>query len=186
MAAFQFAATSGLKDWLPEKLPFSRMQRSLVYARSKKEPDQRPFGTLLDTYSNGYEFMGHSVIPAPVADSVSFRIRIGNDQCSKPYMGSVLNISAMSFGSLSANAVRALNKGASLGGFAQDTGEGSVSRYHREHGGDLVWQIASGYFGCRDENGGFSPERFNEHATDIQIKMIEVTSSGPQRPGFRS
>lgn len=166
-----------------EKLPFSRMQRALVYSRSKKEPDQRPFGTLVDTYSTGYEFMGHSLVPAPVADPASFRVRIGNDQCLKPYLGSVLNISAMSFGSLSANAIMALNKGALLGGFAQDTGEGSISVYHREHGGDLVWQIASGYFGCRNDDGSFNPDRFKAQAADDQIKMIEIKLSQGAKPG---
>ncbi|HET8728109.1 MAG TPA: FMN-binding glutamate synthase family protein [Alphaproteobacteria bacterium] len=166
-----------------ERLPFSRMQRSLVYARAKQEPDQRPFGTILDTGADGYEFIGHSVRPAPLADPSTFRTVIGNDQCRQPYSGSVLNISAMSFGSLSANAIMALNKGASIGGFAQDTGEGSVSPYHRRYGGDLIWQIASGYFGCRNEDGTFSPERFAAQAADDQIKMIEVKLSQGAKPG---
>jgi glutamate synthase domain-containing protein 2 len=166
-----------------EKLPFSRTQRALVYARAKNEADQRPFGTILDTYLSGYEFMGHSVRPVPVPDPSSFRITIGNDQCLKPYSGSVFNISAMSFGALSANAVMALNKGARIGGFAQDTGEGSISRYHREHGGDLIWQIASGYFGCRNAEGGFSPEKFAKQAADDQVKMIELKLSQGAKPG---
>lgn len=166
-----------------EKLPFSRMQRSLVYARAKQEQDQRPFGTVLDTRAEGYEFIGHSVRPAPLADPTTFRTTIGNDQCRQSYSGSVLNISAMSFGSLSGNAIMALNKGAKLGGFAQDTGEGSVSPYHRRHGGDLVWQIASGYFGCRNEDGSFSPDRFAAQAADDRIKMIEVKLSQGAKPG---
>ena len=166
-----------------EKLPFSRTERSLIYARSKNEPDQRPFGTLVDSYSTGHEFLGHSIHPAPVADPASFRIMIGNDQCAKPYSGSVFNISAMSFGALSGNAILALNKGAKIGGFAQDTGEGGISPYHRRHGGDLIWQIASGYFGCRNEDGSFSPQRFAELAADDQIKMIEIKLSQGAKPG---
>jgi glutamate synthase domain-containing protein 2 len=166
-----------------EKLPFSRTQRSLVYARAKNDPDQRPFGTIADTYAPGYEFMGHSISTAPVPDPSTFRIRIGSDQCLKPYDGSVLNISAMSFGALSANAIMSLNKGARIGGFAQDTGEGSISPYHREHGGDLVWQIASGYFGCRNGDGSFSEEKFARQAADDQVKMIEVKLSQGAKPG---
>lgn len=166
-----------------EKLPFSRTQRALVYARAKNEPDQRPFGTILDTYLSGYEFIGHSVRPVPVPDPSSFRITIGNDQCRQPYSGSVFNISAMSFGALSAHAVMALNKGAKIGGFAQDTGEGSISPYHREHGGDLIWQIASGYFGCRNADGSFSPEKFAKQAADDQVKMIELKLSQGAKPG---
>jgi glutamate synthase domain-containing protein 2 len=166
-----------------EQLPFSRTQRALVYARSKNEPDQRPFGTILDTYLSGYEFMGHSARPVPVSDPSTFRITIGNEQCRQPYSSSVFNISAMSFGALSANAVRALNKGAKIGGFAQDTGEGSISPYHREHGGDLIWQIASGYFGCRNTDGTFSPEKFAKQAEDPQVKMIELKLSQGAKPG---
>jgi glutamate synthase domain-containing protein 2 len=145
-----------------EKLPFSRTQRSLVYARAKNDPDQRPFSARSPTST------------APVPDPSTFRIRIGSDQCLKPYDGSVLNISAMSFGALSANAIMSLNKGARIGGFAQDTGEGSISPYHREHGGDLVWQIASGYFGCRNGDGSFSEEKFARQAADDQVKMIRL------------
>lgn len=166
-----------------EELPFSRTERSLVYQRAKGEPDQRPFGTLLDVYGERYEFIGHSVQPAPVQDPGSFRIRVGNEQCSRPYSASVLNISAMSFGSLSANAIRALNKGAKLGGFAHDTGEGSFSVYHQENGGDIVWQIASGYFGCRTDEGTFDPDKFAARAADPQIKMIELKLSQGAKPG---
>jgi glutamate synthase domain-containing protein 2 len=166
-----------------DKLPFSRAERSLVYQRAKNEPDQRPFGTILDTYADDYEFIGHSIRPAPIQDPQSFRITIGNEQCAKPYSGSVLNISAMSFGALSGNAIQALNRGAKLGGFAQDTGEGSISPYHREYGGDLVWQIASGYFGCRNPDGSFSAEKFAAQAASDQVKMIELKLSQGAKPG---
>ncbi|WP_018184241.1 FMN-binding glutamate synthase family protein [Kaistia granuli] len=166
-----------------DKLPFSRAERSLVYQRAKNDPDQRPFGTILDTYANGYEFIGHSIRPAPIQDPQSFRITIGNEQCTKPYSCSVLNISAMSFGALSGNAIQALNRGAKLGGFAQDTGEGSISAHHREFGGDLVWQIASGYFGCRNPDGSFSAEKFAAQAASDQVKMIELKLSQGAKPG---
>ncbi len=163
--------------------PFSRSQRSLVYARAKNEGSERPFGTLLDVYRSGYEFIGHSTNPAKPGDPKSFRLTIGNEQCAKPYSSSVFNISAMSFGSLSAAAVRALNKGARLGGFAQDTGEGSISPYHREFGGDLIWEIGSGYFGCRTADGRFDPERFAQQAIGDQVKMIEIKLSQGAKPG---
>lgn len=143
--------------------PFSRSQRSLVYMRSKGEPGERPFGTLLDVYREGYEFIAHSMSPAKISDPKSFRITIGGDQCARPYSASVFNISAMSFGSLSANAIRALNIGAREGGFYHDTGEGSISPYHRE-GGDIVWEVASGYFGCRTADGHFDPDKFAAQA----------------------
>lgn len=166
-----------------DKAPFSRAQRSLVYARAKNESSDRAFGTLVDVYQNGYEFIAHSTRPAPVADPATFRIPIGGHDGAPPYMASIFNISAMSFGSLSANAIRALNKGARLGGFAHDTGEGSISPYHREHGGDLIWEIGSGYFGCRTADGRFNPVRFAERAADPQIKMIELKLSQGAKPG---
>lgn len=166
-----------------DRTPFSRAQRSLVYARAKDELGDRAFGTLLDVYENGYEFIAHSTRPAPVADPASFRIPIGGHEGAAPYMASVFNISAMSFGSLSANAIRALNKGAKLGNFAHDTGEGSISPYHREHEGDLIWEIGSGYFGCRTADGMFDPVRFAEQAADPQIRMIEVKLSQGAKPG---
>jgi len=166
-----------------DRTPFSRAQRSLVYARAKNESSDRAFGTLIDVYQNGYEFIAHSTRPAPVADPATFRIPIGGHDGGDPYMASIFNISAMSFGSLSANAIRALNKGAKLGGFAHDTGEGGISRYHREHGGDLIWEIGSGYFGCRTADGRFDPGRFAEQATDPQIRMIEVKLSQGAKPG---
>ncbi|HYI40440.1 MAG TPA: FMN-binding glutamate synthase family protein [Allosphingosinicella sp.] len=166
-----------------DEAPFSRSQRSLVYARSKDEGSERAFGTQLDVYENGYEFMAHSTRPAPAADPESFRIPIGGGQCAKPYSASIFNISAMSFGSLSANAIRALNKGAKLGGFAQDTGEGSISRYHKEHGGDLIWELGSGYFGCRTADGHFDPAGFEEKAASDQVRMIEIKLSQGAKPG---
>ena len=166
-----------------EQAPFSRSQRSLVYARSKNEGSELAFGTLLDVYDDGYEFMAHSTRPAPPADPATFRIPIGGEGCERPYSASIFNISAMSFGSLSANAILALNKGARLGGFAHDTGEGSISRYHREHGGDLIWELGSGYFGCRTADGHFDPVSFREKAAAEQVRMIEIKLSQGAKPG---
>nr|WP_047169208.1 FMN-binding glutamate synthase family protein [Sphingomonas sp. Y57] len=166
-----------------EQTPFSRSQRALVYARSKNESSERAFGTLQNVYADGYEFIAHSVRPAPVADPTTFRLEIGGDQCTQRYSASIFNISAMSFGSLSANAIRALNKGAKMGGFAHDTGEGSISPYHREAGGDLIWEIGSGYFGCRTADGNFDASRFAEQAADPQVKMIEIKMSQGAKPG---
>src|SRR6478735_8520560 len=166
-----------------EAVPFSRNQRSLVYMRAKGEVGERPFGTLLDVYRDDYEFIGHSARPADVSDPASFRILIGGPQCAKPYSASVLNISAMSFGSLSANAIRALNAGAAKGRFYHDTGEGGISPYHRENGGDIVWEIGSGYFGCRNRDGSFNPEEFARVASDDQIKMVELKVSQGAKPG---
>jgi glutamate synthase domain-containing protein 2 len=163
--------------------PFSRSQRSLVYRRAKGLAGERPFGTLLDVYRDGYEFIGHSSVPVQAADPETFRIQIGGPACAKPYCGSVYNISAMSFGSLSANAIRALNAGAKRGGFSHDTGEGSISPYHREMGGDIVWEVASGYFGCRTPDGRFDPERFATQAAADQVKMIEIKLSQGAKPG---
>jgi glutamate synthase domain-containing protein 2 len=163
--------------------PFSRSQRSIVYQRAKGEAGEHPFGTLLDVYRDGYEFVGHSMIPAAAADPETFRITIGGSQCAKPYSASVFNISAMSFGSLSANAIRALNIGAQKGGFSHDTGEGSISTYHREGGGDIVWEVASGYFGCRNDQGRFDPDKFAVQAQTDQVKMIEIKLSQGAKPG---
>ncbi len=164
-----------------EDVPFSRQQRALVYQRAKNEMDVVPFGTLRSTYAVDYEWINHSLAPTQIVDH-DFRVLVGPD-CARPYSASVFNISAMSFGSLSANAVRALNEGARRGGFYHDTGEGSISPYHRENGGDLVWEIGSGYFGCRDERGGFSEERFVANATLDQVKMIEIKLSQGAKPG---
>ncbi|WP_428416395.1 FMN-binding glutamate synthase family protein [Methylibium sp.] len=164
-----------------EAAPFSRQQRSLVYQRAKGEPDKRPFGTQHDVGAEGYEWINHSIAPTTIA-SHDFRITVGGDR-AQPYSASIFNISAMSFGALSANAILALNAGAKRGGFAHDTGEGSISRYHREHGGDLIWEIGSGYFGCRHDDGSFSEERFAETARDPQVKMIELKLSQGAKPG---
>jgi len=164
-----------------DEVPFSRQQRALVYQRAKNEMDVVPFGTLHSAYRIDYEWINHSVAPAKI-DSHDFRVTIGA-QCKQPYSASVFNISAMSFGALSANAIRALNEGARRGHFYHDTGEGSISPYHREMGGDLVWEIGSGYFGCRDEQGAFDPQRFVASAADPQVKMIEVKLSQGAKPG---
>ncbi len=165
-----------------EETPFSRVQRSIVYQRSKNALDKRPFGTQLDVYAPQYEWINHSIAPARI-DTHDFRVGIGGDACLQPYSASVFNISAMSFGSLSANAILALNEGARRGRFFHDTGEGSISRYHREHGGDLVWEIGSGYFGCRNDDGSFNAERFVANAGDKQVKMIEIKLSQGAKPG---
>ncbi|MED5524252.1 FMN-binding glutamate synthase family protein [Gallaecimonas pentaromativorans] len=166
-----------------EKLPFSRAQRSLVYARAKNEGGEKAFGTLVDVYKPGFEFIGHSMRPLPVKDPIEFRVQIGGPQCRQPYSASIFNISAMSFGALSANAIRALNKGAKMGNFAHDTGEGSISPYHREFCGDLIWELGSGYFGCRNDQGGFDPHKFESQAQDPQVKMIEIKLSQGAKPG---
>ena len=166
-----------------EQLPFSRTQRSLVYARAKSQTSDRPFGTLKDVNQTGYEFISHSMLPVVPGNPDEFRVQVGGPQCSQPYSASIFNISAMSFGSLSANAILALNKGAQLGNFAHDTGEGSISPYHLQHGGDLIWELGSGYFGCRDDNGAFDPQRFAEQARRPQVKMIELKLSQGAKPG---
>lgn len=165
-----------------DELPFSRQQRAIVYQRAKQELDKRPFGTQGNVYANNYEWMNHSLQPQPEATE-AFRIHVGGKQCSKPYQAAVFNISAMSFGALSANAIRALNLGAKKGGFYHDTGEGSISRYHLEHGGDLVWNIGSGYFGCRNDDGTFSEQNFKENAQRDSVKMIELKLSQGAKPG---
>ncbi len=164
-----------------EATPFSRSQRSLVYQRAKGDPDKRPFGTQLDVHAEGYEWMNHSIAPSTVA-SHDFRITVGPDT-AQPYAMSVFNISAMSFGALSANAILALNKGAKMGGFAHDTGEGSISIHHRVHGGDLIWEVGSGYFGCRNDDGSFSAEKFAANACEPQVKLIEIKLSQGAKPG---
>jgi glutamate synthase domain-containing protein 2 len=165
-----------------EKIPFSRAQRSLAYQRAKNVIDKRAYGTQLDVYEMHYEWVNHSLNPTTIKNH-DFRITIGEGQCSQPYSASVFNISAMSFGALSANAVLALNKGALKGKFAHDTGEGSISRYHRLHGGDLIWEIGSGYFGCRNLDGTFNEEKYAENARSPQVKMIELKISQGAKPG---
>ena len=165
-----------------DKIPFSREDRALVYQRAKGDEDKRPFGTTENVYGSGYAWMTHSATPVAIADT-DFRVRVGGPDCRQPYEASLYNISAMSFGALSGSAILALNTGARKGGFAHDTGEGSISRYHRQGGGDLIYQVASGYFGCRNDEGGFSPERFAEQAADPQVKMIEIKLSQGAKPG---
>jgi glutamate synthase domain-containing protein 2 len=162
--------------------PFSHDERELVYARAHATEDAHPFGTELDVYSGEYEWLAHSMAPRQTAPADS-RVTVGGDQCRQPYSASRLNISAMSFGALSANAIEALNLGAKIGGFYHDTGEGGLSPYHAKHGGDLVWEIGSGYFGCRDGEGRFDPARFRDRAAHDQVKMVEIKLSQGAKPG---
>jgi glutamate synthase domain-containing protein 2 len=162
-------------------VPFSREERSVVYQRAKKEIDTLPFGTQKNVYAEGYEWVGHSLKPSHLKDS-DLRVLIGGADCQKPYSASLLNISAMSFGSLSTNAVMALNGGAKDGGFAHNTGEGGLSPYHLKNGGDLIWQIGTGYFGCRNHDGTFSLEKFAKNAQREQVKMIEIKLSQGAKP----
>lgn len=163
-------------------MPFPRDKRAIVYQRAKRDLDKRPFGTQYDVYEEQYEWLHHSIAPKPPLPHGEMRTLIGA-ATPQPYSASLLNISAMSYGALSANAIRALNKGARIGGFFHDTGEGGVSPYHREHGGDLVWEIGSGYFGARAADGSFDPARFAETAADPQIRMVELKLSQGAKPG---
>jgi len=165
-----------------EEVPFSHVQRAVVKQRAKNELDVRPFGSELDMYAERYEWINHSMRPSRIADA-DFRVVVGGPQCTRPYSASVFNISAMSFGSISPNAVRALNEGARRGRFYHDTGEGSLSSYHRENGGDIVWELGSGYFGACERAGVFSEARFAEKAVLEQVKMIEVKLSQGAKPG---
>jgi glutamate synthase domain-containing protein 2 len=165
-------------------VPVNRMFRSVIYQRAKGNMDSTPYGTKLDTQRVGYEWIGHSIAAKQHAsEDPHARILVGGPDCTQPYSASIFNVSAMSFGAISDNAVRALNKGAALGGFYHNTGEGSVSPYHLENGGDLVWQIGTGYFGCRDSQGNFSPELFQKVASNDAIKMIEIKLSQGAKPG---
>lgn len=165
-----------------EGRPNNRDMRSLVYQRAKDTIDVKPFGTDLDVYDRGYQMVSHSMVPRPRQDA-DFRVWVGTSACKQPYNVSLLNISAMSFGALSAPAIEALNLGARHGGFYHDTGEGGISRYHTKHGGDLVWEIGSGYFGCRARDGLFERELFREQAALEQVKMIEIKLSQGAKPG---
>lgn len=162
--------------------PISREFRSVIYQRAKGDRDTRPFGTIFDVNAAGYEWVNHSLQPKHHTD-IDPRIKFGGTECSKPYMASPMNISAMSYGALSKNAIMALNKGAKIGGFFHNTGEGSMSPYHLEHGGDIVWQIGTGYFGCRTKEGGFNEQTFKENATKDVVKMIEIKLSQGAKPG---
>jgi glutamate synthase domain-containing protein 2 len=165
--------------------PFDRDTRSVIYQRAKNVADKKPFGTEQNVYDAGYSWLNHSISPRPMVSDpeADLRVIIGGPQCTQPYSASVLNISAMSFGALGEAAVRAMNQGAKAGGFAHDTGEGGLSKYHAEAGGDLIWQIGTGYFGCRDANGDFDPEAFRKNATLPQVKMIEIKVSQGAKPG---
>jgi glutamate synthase domain-containing protein 2 len=162
--------------------PFSRDKRALVYQRAKQALDKRPFGTQNDVYASGFEWLAHSIAPKVVVKE-PFRITVGGPDCTKPYSASIFNISAMSFGALSANAIRALNGGAKRGDFAHDTGEGGYSPYHRENGGDIIWEVGSGYFSCRNSDGTFCAEKFEANAKSDQIKMVELKLSQGAKPG---
>lgn len=161
--------------------PFSRNDRALVYQRAKSETDTRPFGTQLELNKEDYEGLKHSIYPAKILPEMP-RVTIGGPECKQPYSASILNISAMSFGALSENAIKALNKGAKKGGFYHNTGEGGLSNHHRQ-GGNIVWQVGTGYFGCRDKDGNFDPEAFKERATLPEVKMIELKISQGAKPG---
>ncbi len=165
-----------------DELPFSRAQRAIIYQRAKGVSDKRPFGTQLNVYAPHYEWINHSIMPTDISHH-DFRITIGGPSCEKPYAASVFNISAMSFGALSSNAILSLNEGAKRGNFYHDTGEGSISRYHRERGGDIVWELGSGYFGCRNDDGTFNAEKFAANAISDQVKMIEIKLSQGAKPG---
>ncbi|AHI07160.1 glutamate synthase [Bdellovibrio bacteriovorus W] len=162
--------------------PFSREQRSVVYQRAKKVLDTVAFGTQQNVYAQGYEFVTHSIYPKHI-DRSSLRITVGSEFCKQPYSLSLLNISAMSFGSLSPNAILSLNGGAKDGGFAHNTGEGGISPYHLEPGGDLIWQIGTGYFGCRTYDGAFDPDLYQKNANLPNVKMIELKLSQGAKPG---
>lgn len=163
-------------------VPFSRQQRALAYQRAKNVSDTNAFGTLENLYQSGKEWFLQSTLSYPLKET-NFRILVGGERCLQPYSMSVFNISAMSFGSLSAAAIEALNQGAKLGGFAHDTGEGAISPYHKKHGGDLIWELGTGYFGCRNHDGTFSPEKFAERSRIEQVKMIEIKLSQGAKPG---
>ncbi len=185
-----------IAEWLRPKLyqyfiepdtdgrPFNRIDRSLIYARAKNEVGTTPFGTQLNVYKEGYEWMNHSIAAIDHHDiEADQRVEIGGPDCKQPYSCSLFNVAAMSFGSLSKNAVMALNGGAAIGGFAHNTGEGGISPYHDKFEGDLIYQIGTGYFGCRSEEGGFSPELYKERTSAPNVKMIELKLSQGAKPG---
>lgn len=164
--------------------PINRVDRSTIYQRAKRELNSQPFGTQFNVYAEGYEWMAHSIQPRSF-DKMNKdpRVIIGGDECKQPYSSSILNVSAMSYGSLSSNAVEALNGGAKLGGFAHNTGEGGISHHHLNQGGDIIWQIGTGYFGCRTEDGNFDDKLFAEKSAIPQIRMIELKVSQGAKPG---
>jgi len=164
-----------------EASPFHRADRSTVYQRAKLMTDTLPFGARMDMYESGYEWLSHSVWPKHVPEE-NKRITVGGPHCKQPYSASIFNISAMSFGAISENAILALNEGAKMGNFYHNTGEGGISRFHLRPGGDIVWNVGTGYFGCRDVNGNFCPESFKENALRPQVKMIEIKLSQGAKP----
>ncbi|KIA86298.1 FMN-binding glutamate synthase family protein [Flavobacterium sp. AED] len=161
--------------------PFSRNQRTLAYQRAKNIDATTPFGTQLNLNQSSYEGIKHSIFPAKVNEELP-RVLVGGQDCTQPYSASLLNISAMSFGSLSQNAIMALNKGALKGKFYHNTGEGGLTEFHQQ-GGDITWQIGTGYFGCRDDRGGFDGGKFAEKANLPEVKMIEIKLSQGAKPG---
>lgn len=163
-------------------VPFSRDLRSVVYQRAKKQTDTLPFGTQKNVYETGYEWANHSMMPIDYKGEM-FRVTIGGPGCKLPYSASIFNISAMSYGAISKTAVLAFNGGARLGRFYQNTGEGGLSPYHLEPGGDVVWQIGTGYFGCRTADGNFDEKSFQEKANHMNVKMIEIKLSQGAKPG---
>lgn len=164
--------------------PYNRLSRNVIYQRSKKVNDTTPFGTQMDVYQTGYEWLNHSIAPTPM-NRVNHdpRVIVGGPDCKQPYAASIFNVSAMSYGSLSKNAIMALNGGAKIGGFAHNTGEGGLSPYHLEPGGDVIWQIGTGYFSCRNVDGTFNYEAFAERAVHVNVKMIEIKMSQGAKPG---
>ncbi len=162
--------------------PVAREFRSLVYQRAKGQKDTRPFGTILEVNQDGYEWINHSVAPTHIEEH-DLRVQFGGKDCKQPYVAKPMNISAMSYGSLSKNAIEALNLGAKKGGFAHNTGEGGISPYHYKHGGDLIFQFGTGYFGCRDAEGNFDAALFKLKAAAEQVKMIEIKLSQGAKPG---
>ncbi len=185
-----------IAEWLRPKLyqyfiesdtdgkPFSRIFRNIVYQRAKGQLATTPFGTQLDVYEEGYEWMNHSINAIDHHDmDHDPRVVIGGPDCKQPYSASLLNVSAMSYGSLSSAAVKALNGGAAIGGFAHNTGEGGISPYHDEYGGDLIYQIGTGYFGCRAKDGNFDDELFRQRTAADNVKMIEIKLSQGAKPG---
>lgn len=164
--------------------PINRVNRSLVYQRAKQQLDTSPFGTQVDVYGEGYEWMNHSIGALDAHSLVRHpKVVVGGPNCKQPYDASIFNVSAMSFGSLSSAAIEALNGGAKLGGFAHNTGEGGISEYHSKHGGDLIYQIGTGYFGSRTKDGDFSPEEFKKRTSADNVKMIELKLSQGAKPG---
>ena len=164
--------------------PFNRLNRNVIYQRAKKVNDTMPFGTQLNTYEVGYEWLNHSIVPLdPHKMNLDPRVIVGGQECKQPYSASIFNVSAMSYGALSKNAILALNSGAKIGGFAHNTGEGGLSPYHLEPGGDIIWQIGTGYFGCRNQDGTFNFELFAERAVISNVKMIEIKLSQGAKPG---